>query len=112
MADGKLGLFIFVFSPSDKLALISGYGAISRAKVIPVLDFTFSETMMYLSHFSSCVLTEQAATVDNLIGGHLPHLMEEAVPQFCAGTIDADALVEYFNDIIAAKFDSMDMQLG
>jgi hypothetical protein len=63
LADGKLGRFIFVLSPSDKLSAISGFGAISRAKVIPVLDFTYAETMQYLSHLSLCGSTDGAAVV-------------------------------------------------
>jgi hypothetical protein len=112
LADGRLGRFIFVFSPSDKLAAISGYGAISRAKIIPVLDFTFSETMQYLSHFSYCASSEQASSVYNLIGGYLPHLLEDVVQQFCSGSIDIVGLDKYFHDIVASKFDSMDLQLG
>jgi hypothetical protein len=38
--------------------------------------------------------------------------MMKAVPQFCSGAIDAGGLEKYFADMITAKFEAMDMQLG
>jgi hypothetical protein len=77
LADGKLGRFVFVFSPSDRLSAISGFGAISRAEVIPVLDFTHAETVQYLSHLSLCGSTDRAAIVYSLVVGHRASLVGE-----------------------------------
>ncbi len=109
LVDAKLGPFVFVFSPSDKLNEIAGYGAMSRAEVIPVQDFSLPETMQYLSY---CVSPERASMVHTLIGGHLPHLMEKAVPQFCSDAMDFEALTSYYSGLVAAKLKSVDMQLG
>ena len=85
LVDAGLGRFIFVFSPSDTLAAASAFGAMSRASVIPVLDLTRSEALELLGHFCA---QERATSVYALLGGHLPHLMEEDVRTrpLCAAT--------------------------
>lgn len=48
LADKHRGRFIFVFSPSVILSDISGFGAMTRASIISVSDFTETESLLYL----------------------------------------------------------------
>ena len=110
LVDARLGRFILVFSPSDSLGLISGAGALSRAKVIPVLDLTRAQAEQYLS--SRCS-EPRAASVYSLLGGHLPHLMEEAVARFCAADApDQGALAAHFSTLVAAKLKAVEMGMA
>ena len=109
LRDAGLGRFIFVFSPSDKLAAVSAFGAMSRARVIPVLDLSRTETLELLGH--KCA-PERAATVYSLLGGHLPHLMNAAVHLFCAGKLDEGGMTEAFSGEVRNRFKSVEWQLG
>ena len=109
LRDAGLGRFIFVFSPSEKLAAVSAFGAMSRARVIPVLDLSRTETLALLEHKCAPV---RAATVYSLLGGHLPHLMNAAVHLFCAGKLDEGGMTEAFSGEVRNRFKSVEWQLG
>ena len=109
LVDADLGRFIFVFSPSDKLAAVSAFGAISRASIIPVLDLTRSEALEMLGHFCT---PERATSVYTLLGGHLPHLMGKDVRRFCAGALDVGELQTAFSVLVRNKLRAVDLQLG
>lgn len=112
MCDAGLGMFIFVFSPSKKLAAVATLGAMSLAHVIPVPDFTRSETLEFLGHFCS---PERAAHVYGLLGGHLPHLKVYAVKLYCAGgggSMDEGGLRDFFTGTVRNKLKALEMHLG
>ena len=109
LRDAGLGRFIFVFSPSDKLAAVPAFGAMSRARVIPVLDLSRSETLELLGH--TCA-PQRAAAVYSLLGGHLPHLMDAAVPLFCAGELDEGGMAEAFSAQVRSRLESVEWQIG
>jgi hypothetical protein len=109
LVDARLGRFILVFSPSDSLGLVSGAGALSRARVIPVLDLTRAQTTQYLA--SRCD-APRAHSVHSLLGGHLPHLMDEAVARFCAGALGEGALARHFAALVAAKLKAVEMGMA
>lgn len=112
MCEAGLGTFIFVFSPSKKLAAVATLGAMSLAHVIPVPDFTRSETLEFLGHFCS---PERADHVYGLLGGHLPHLKEYAVKLYCAGGgggLDEGGLRDFFTGTVRIKLNALEMHLG
>ena len=109
LADKGKGRFIFVFSPSDKLAGVSAMGAMSRARIIPVLDLTRSEALELLGHTCS---PQRASSVYAHLGGHLPHLMEEEVRLFCEGALDEGGLVAAFSALVRDRLRSVEWQLG
>jgi hypothetical protein len=109
MRDAGLGRFILVFSPSDKLAAVSTFGAMSRARVIQVIGLSHDEALALLGQFCP---PDRAAHVLGLLGGHLPHLMEDVVVDFCAGRLDASALEGFFTAQLDAKLTEVEWQLS
>ena len=109
MRDAGLGRFILVFSPSDKLAAVSAYGSMSRARVVQVLDLSPGEAAAFLAQFCP---PDRTAQVLGLLGGHLPHLMEDVVADYCAGSLGANALEGFFAALVDAKLTEVEWQLG
>ena len=107
MADHKLGRFIFVFSPSDKLDAISG--KLSRATVVSVGDLTERQALDFLQ-LTGCD-ADRAAVVHALVDGHLPFLMQEPVGSFCRGEIGLDILKTHFVTLVRAIFEHVDQVL-
>ena len=108
MRDAGLGRFIFVFSPSDKLAAVSTFGSMSRARIVQVLDLSHGEAVALLAQYCS---PDRTAQVLGLLGGHLPHLVEDVVTDFCAGSLSANALEGFFTALMDAKLKQVELQL-
>lgn len=83
LVDKRRGRFVFVFSPTDKLDAIGDFGSVSRATVIHVGNLAHAEAMGFLAG-AGCD-AGRAAALDVLVGGHLPHLISEAVRGYCRG---------------------------
>lgn len=117
LIDYRLGRFIFVFSPAtteadlDKqtISIITSFGSFTRAQVVPVLDFSRDEALVYLSK-ASCNET-RAELVYRLVGGHLYHLQVGAVNKFCSGVLNDTELEETFSQSAGALFSSIDKRL-
>ena len=108
-----LGRFVFVLSPSDEpdsLAAVRGTRGLSSAKVVTVQDLSRDETLEFLGQ-RACA-PERAAAVHSLLGGHLPHLLDEAVPLFCAGALDAGGLAEAFTAEVRGRLNAVEGQMG
>ena len=108
-----LGRFVFVLSPSDEpdsLAAVRGTRGLSSAKVVTVQDLSRNETLEFLGQ-RACA-PERAAAVHGLLGGHLPHLLDEAVPLFCAGALDAGGLAEAFTAEVRGRLNAVEGQMG
>lgn len=108
MCHAGLGRFILILSPSDKMTAVSTLGAMAAGRIITVLDLPRSEALELLGH--TCT-PERAATVYSLVGGHLPHLLEEEVASFCAGTLDKGGLTAAFYDKVHSRLSAVEWQL-
>ena len=108
MRDAGLGRFIFVFSPSDKLTAVSAFGSMSRARIVQVLDLSHGEAVALLAQFCP---PDRTAQVLGLLGGHLPHLVEDVVADFCAGSLGANALEGFFTALMDAKLKQVELQV-
>jgi hypothetical protein len=104
LADHKLGRFILVFSPSDKLGAIAG--KLSRATVVSVGDLTEPQAIDFLRQ-KGCS-AQHAASVHALIDGHLPFLVQESVHAFCLGEITFSNLTEHFKFLVRSAFKHVD----
>lgn len=110
LVDKRLGRFIFVFSPTEKLDIIGDFGSVSRAKVIHVGDLNNTETTEFL-RMSKCA-EDRISPLYSLVGGHLPHLITDTVQEYCRGNMSlAEVQVVLFSDI-DAQFKAVDRVLG
>lgn len=110
LVDKRRGRFIFVFSPTDKLDAIVGFGSLSRAEVIHVGDLSKLETAAFLA--STGCDAERTSALYGLIGGHLPHLVMRTVRKFCSGaTTLSDVEATLFADIVV-RVKAADRVLG
>lgn len=107
LADHKLGRFIFIFSPSDKLNALSG--KLSRATVVSVGDLTELEALDFLGQIGCDA--SHAAAVHGLVDGHLPFLVLKPVHDFCHGLIDLRALTAHFTSLVRSVFKRVDNEL-
>lgn len=111
LADHGGGRFIFVFSPSTKLHAIDAPSSsdLARAKFISVGDLTASQSIDFLLQ-TGCNKS-QATEVHELIGGHLPFLLQKPVDLFCNGIISLGDLAKNFTALVRNAFLSVDTVL-
>lgn len=110
LADSELGRFVFVFSPSDKLAALSGEGSLTRATIMNVGDLSREATQAYLTS-KGCPL-DRATAVYELTRGHLPVLVDGlAVNSFCKGKLTKDELEAAFLEQVAESAVAVDFAL-
>lgn len=110
LADKRRGRFIFVLSPTDELATIGDFGAVSRADAIHIGDLSDTETTAFLTK-TGCA-ADRCSALYTLIGGHLPHLVTGTVLKYCRGAMTlADVEGALFAEI-AARVGAADRVLG
>ena len=85
LADWHLGCFVFVFSPSDTHDTIGFFGSVSPATIIHVGNLSPAESMAFLAG-ADCD-AGRAAALDAIVGGYLPHLILDAVRDYCRGAL-------------------------
>jgi hypothetical protein len=68
-----------------------------RARLVQVLDLSHGEAAALLAQICP---PDRTAQVLSLLGGHLPHLVEDVVTDFCAGSLSANALEGYFTALM------------
>jgi hypothetical protein len=109
LVDERRGRFIFVFSPSDKLSNVSGFGSMTRALVVSVGDLTELEALSFLRQLNCD--SDQAKAVHQLIDGHLPYLLNEDVRAFCLRKISFGTLQSHFMKHVRSIFEHVDQEL-
>jgi hypothetical protein len=110
LADKRRGRFVFVFSPSSKLAEITGFGSMSRASIVSVGDLTETQALDFLRQLNCN--ERDAKSVHLLIDGHLPYLVDSAVSSFCHSKLSLDGLKAYFTALVRSIFKHADVELN
>ena len=109
LVDELSGRFIFVFSPSDKLSNISGFGSMTRARVVSVGDLTEQEAFSFLQQLNCD--SDSAKAVHLLVDGHLPYLLDDDVRSFCLRKVSLGALQSHFAKHVRSIFMHVDQEL-
>lgn len=102
LADDNLGRFIFVFSPTEKLAVLSGF-SLSRASIVSMSSLTRAQALEFLNK-TGCTPTD-AETVHQMLDGQLSYLLRPPVSEFCGGKLSLDGLVKHFTGLVHAAFE-------
>lgn len=111
LTDRRLGVFVFVFAPSDTLSQVQHRGALTRASVIDVGDLPRDAALAYLQA-RGCT-RERAEHVYGLAGGHLPVLAQpEPVRSFCDGAIGLESLADTLLQPVRERVRAVDQALG
>ena len=108
LADNRLGRFIFVFTPSEKLSTILS-GKLSCATVVAVGELTRPQALDFLDQLGCDA--SRAAAVYGLLDGHLPFLVLQPVSDFCLGTLEIDSLAAHFTALVRSRFELADLAL-
>jgi len=106
LADKRRGRFVFVFSPSSKLGTIRSFGSFSRAKVVHVGSLGEAEAVAFLGLVGCSA--GQAAALNALVGGHLPHLISDTALNYCRGKASLPAVEADLTAGIGALLETID----
>jgi len=110
LVDKGCGRFIFVFSPTDKLDTIGDFGSVSRAEVVHIGDFSETETTTFLVSLGCDA--DQAIELYNLIGGHLPYLMQRSIRDYCHSLLPLPKIEAMLLEKIGSQVEAVDRVLG
>jgi len=110
LVDKGCGRFVFVFSPTDKLDTIGDFGSVSRAEVVHIGDFSETETTTFLVSLGCDA--DQAIELYNLIGGHLPYLMQRIIRDYCHSLLPLPKIEAMLLEKIGSQVEAVDRVLG